>query len=136
MKRQTLLVTFCAILLSVVGCERKAAPVAVGPFDVNSETGMATGQALGIAFQVAGASGAEVTSDLSGSPQSSSRAEITLADDLKIKLQAMDEGNSVRFELNGKNFGNLERGDKVEIEKDRSVVVNGKNRTPAESPQK
>ena len=136
MKHQTLLVTFCAILLSVVGCERKAAPVAVGPFHVNSETGMATGQALGIEFKVAGASGAEVTSDLSGSPQSSSRVEITLADDLKIKLQAMDEGNSVSFELNGKNFGNLERGDKVEIEKDRSVVVNGKNRTPAESPPK
>ncbi len=134
MKHQTLLVTFCALLLLVAGCEKPAAPVTTGPFNVNSETGMATGQALGIDFNVAGADGAKVKSDLSGSPESSSRAEITLADDLKINLQTMDEGKSVRFELNGTDFGNLEKGDKVEIAKDRSVMVNGKSRTPAETP--
>lgn len=135
MKHQTSVVTLCAIFLSGGGCERKASSV-VGPFDVNGETGMATGQAFGIEFKAAGASGVEVKSDLSGSPESSSRTDITLADDLKIKLQTMDEGKSVAFELNGRKLGNLERGDKVEIEKGRSVVVNGKNRIPAESPPK
>lgn len=136
MKHQTFLATFCAILLSVMGYETSAAPVAVGPFHVNSETRMATGQAFGIDFKVAGASRAEVTSDISGSPTSSSRAEITLADDLKIKLQTMAKGQSVTFDLNGKSFGNLERGDKVEIGKGRSVMVNGRERVPAESSPK
>lgn len=136
MKHSTLPITFCALLLLVVGCEKKAAPVASGPLSVNGETGMATGQVLGIEFKVAGADGAKIKSDLSGSPQSPSRAEITLADDLKLKLQATNEGKSVSFELNGKSFGNLEKGDKVEIAKDRSVMVNGKNRTPGENTPK
>ncbi len=136
MKYRTILATFCAILLAVVGCERKETPVAVGPFNVSRDTGVATGQAFGIEFNVEGASGAEIKSDLSGSPKSSSRTEITLADDLKIKLQTINEGKSVTFELNGKNFGDLKRGDKVEIEKSRNVLVNGGKRTPENSPPK
>jgi len=48
----------------------------------------------------------------------------------------MNEGQSVTFELNGKNFGDLERGDKVEIEKSRNVLVNGGKRTSEKSPSK
>lgn len=134
MKFQTIIAATCA-LFALLGCEKKAVTTsAVGPFDVNGETGTATGQAFGIEFNVAGASGAEITSDLSGSPKSPSRAEIALADDLKINLATMDEGNSVTFELNGNTFGNLQRGDKVEIEKSRNVLVNGEMRTSGDSP--
>ena len=137
MKYKTIITTLCAVL-ALLGCDRKtiATSSEVGPFNVNGNTGKATGQAFGIEFNVAGASGAEVTSDLSGSPKSSSRAEITLADDLKIKLQTMNEGTSVTFDLNGKNFGTLERGDKVEIEKSRNVIVNGEMRTFEDSTPK
>lgn len=130
MKHQAILATFCAIL-SVVGCERKATQATVGPFDLKNDT--ATGQAFCIEFNVAGATGAEIASDLSGSSATPSQAEITLADDLKIKLQTKPESELVTFGLNGKSFGDLNAGDKVEIAKDRSVRVNGENRTTAES---
>lgn len=137
MKPQLLPISFCALLLSLLGCENKqTAPVTSGPFTVNSDTGIATGQVLGIDLKAAGADGAKVKSDLSGAPQSPSQAHITLADDLKLKLQTIDEGKSISLELNGKPFGNLAKGDKLEIAKDRSVTVNGKNRTPAENPAK
>jgi hypothetical protein len=130
MKHKKLIVLFCA-LLALLGCGKKEIAISseVGPFNVNSDTGTATGQAFGIEFNVAGASGAAVKSDLSGSPKSSSRTEITLADDVKINLQTMNEGTSVTFDVNGKKFGTLKRGDKVEIEKSRNVMVNGEKRT-------
>ncbi|MEZ5431230.1 MAG: hypothetical protein R3F31_08645 [Verrucomicrobiales bacterium] len=56
MKYHTRLTMFCAILLSVIGCEKKSPPVSVGPFDVNRDTGVATGEAFGIHFNVEGAS--------------------------------------------------------------------------------
>ena len=59
-----------------------------------------------------------------------------MADDLKIKLLVVKEGATATFELNGKNFGTLERGDKVAIAKDRSVTVNGTARTAGENPPK
>ena len=135
MKYWTIVTTFCAILLSLAGCERKATPV-ITAFDVDYDTGIASGHAYGIDFTVAGASGAEVTSKFSGSPKSISRTEITLADDVKIELETIDEGNSLTFQLNGKNFGKLARGDEVAIGEDRNVTVNGDNRTNAEDPTK
>lgn len=120
----------------MVGCDRKETPFTVGPFDVNGKTGVATGHAFGIEFNVEGAPGAEIKSNLSGSPESSSRTEITFAEDLRINLETMNEGESVTFELNGKNLGDLERGDKVEIEKSRNMLVNGGNRTPGNRPAK
>ena len=130
MKHQIILVTFCAIISSLVDCEKKPTPESAGPFHVNGETGSATGQAFGIEFIAEGASGVDVKSELSGSPQSSSRTEITWADDLKVELQTNNEGKSVAFELNGKSFGDLEKGHKVLIAKDRSLTVNGEKRTP------
>lgn len=137
MKHKTIITTFCA-LLALLGCDRKAISTSsvVGPFNVSSDTGIATGQAFGIEFKIAGASGAEIASDISSSSKSSSRTEITLADDLKIKLKTMNEGTSVTLDLNGKNFGTLERGDKVEIEKNRNVMVNGEKRTSEDSTPK
>lgn len=137
MNYKNIIATFCA-LLALLGCDKKTITTSseVCPFNVNGNTGMATGQAFGIEFKVAGASRVEVVTDISASPQSSSRAEIALADDLKIKLQTMTEGASVMFDVNGKNFGTLERGDKVEVEKSRNVMVNGDQRTSKASTPK
>ena len=133
MKLHTIIASLCALLFALVSCGRKTtSTTSVGPFNVDGDTGMATGQAFGIGFKAAGATGAEVTSNLSGSNQSSSRAEITLADDLKIALETAEEGDSVAFQLNGKKLGNLEKGDEVTIGEDRDVTVNGEKRTPAE----
>ena len=138
MKHQVVIATLCCLLLALSSCQKETASssVSVGPFNVNSDTGMANGQAFGIDFKAAGVSGAEVTFELHGNPQYSSRAEITLADDLNIELETVNEGNSVAFQLNGKKFGNLSKGDEVVIEEERNVTVNGEKRTPRKSPPK
>jgi hypothetical protein len=136
MKAKTILFTLCMLLLSLPGCNRKTVTTSasVASFSVNSDTGVATGQAFGIEFQAAGASGAAITSKAGGSPGSSSHMEIALADDLKIGLETRDDGNLVAFQINGKSFGNLKKGDKVEIAEDRSVMVNGGQRVSEASP--
>lgn len=136
MKPNTILFALCVLLLSLPGCNRRTVTTSasVAAFNVNSDTGVATGQALGIEFIAAGASGAAITSKASGSPESSSRMEIALADDLKIDLETMEEGKSVAFQMNGKSYGHLKTGDKVEIGKDRSVMVNGGQRVSEASP--
>lgn len=129
MKGKTVITLLCALVIALFGCERKpvTSSVSAGTWDVNSDTGITNGRAFGIDFRVAGTSGAEVTSERSGNPKYSSRVEITLADDLKIELETMDQRNSVAFKLNGNNLGNLQRGDEVAIDEDRNVTVNGEN---------
>ena len=137
MKHQTIITTLCALLIALLGCERKTTypPVSDGSFSVNSDTGMATGKdAFGIDFEVAGADRAESESEVHGNPKYSSRAKITLADDLTIELVTKHEGKLVSFRLNRRNFGDLKRGDKVVIDEERNVTVNGEKRTTAESP--
>jgi hypothetical protein len=131
MKNKALTLTvLSALLLPLLGCEKEEKkappPASVGPFQVNGDTGQATGEAFGIRFDVAGATGVDTKFDLSGNPGHSSKAEITLAEDLKIQLEPLEEGNPVAFHLNGKKIGDLERGSNVEIDKDRSVTINGK----------
>lgn len=132
MKHQVVLTIFCILLLALPSCQKGTASssVSVGPFNVNSDTGMANGQAFGIDFKAAGASRAEVSFELHGNPQHSSLAEITLAQDLNIELETMNDGNSVAFQLNGTKIGNLAKGDEVVIEEDRNVTVNGEERPP------
>lgn len=136
MKSRSLVVPVLALCLSSIGCETKTAtsPAVVETFQVDGNTGMAEGRVLGIDFNVEGATGAEISSEISGSPASPSHAELTLADDLKIDLKTTDEGGSVAFQLNGKSFGTLKKGDKVTVKKDRSVTVNGEARTSGAAP--
>ena len=137
MKYQKPIIPLCALLLALVGCEKKAAtlPVSDGTWTVNHDTGMATGKdAFGIDFEMAGATKVESKFDLSGNPENSSRVEVALADDLEIELVTMNGGDIVAFHLNGRKFGNLKRGDKVVIDEERNVTVNGETRPPAESP--
>ena len=132
-KKRISLVVLCAVLLPVVGCGRKATVVSGSTFSVDGRTGTATGQAFGIEFTVAGASGTEITSQTGGASTSSNRTEIILAGDAKIRLEMENEGKSVVFHLNGRHLGSLAQGDKVEITKDRHVTVNGKERAPADT---
>lgn len=129
MKQQITIAAFCVLLFALSGCQEQAGntSVAVGPFSVNSDTGLADGQAFGIEFEAMGASKSEVKFMLSGNSQDSSNASITLADDLHIKLKTMNEGKSVAFQLNGKEICNLAPGDKVVINEERNVTVNGKD---------
>jgi hypothetical protein len=107
--------------------------LSAGPFQVDSNTGLATGQALGIDFEVMGASWAQLKADLRPG-QSHGRTEITLADDVMIQLEMFSEGSAITFKLNGNNFDDLEEGDKVVIDEDRNVTVNGTAREPQAGP--
>lgn len=138
MKHKTIITTLCALLLALFGCERAAVShhVSDGAWHVDGNTGVATGKdALGIDFEVAGATSAASKCELHGDPRLSSWAEITLADDLKIRLVTRDEGEVIGFQLNGRQVGDLKRGDKVVIDEKRSVTVNGEKRTTADNPQ-
>ncbi len=138
MKHRAILAAFCTLVIALVGCERKTATFSVAPFEVNGDTGIATGEALGIDILVAGASEARLISSANLKPgepaQSSGRAEITLADDVEIELEMIPGGRSIAFQLNGKKFGDLERGDEVVIDEDRNVAINGTQREHRESP--
>lgn len=125
MKHPTRISISCALLLALVGCER--APV-------NSDAGMAEGKALGIDLVVARASRVETESEVHGNPQGSSRAEVTLGDDLRIEPVTMVGGQAVAFQLYGRSFCRLERGYEVGIDGERKVTVNGEERTITEDP--
>jgi hypothetical protein len=133
MKYKKIIAIFCA-LFALLGCDKEEilTPAKFGPFNVNTDTGVATGQAFGIEFSMVGATGAEFKTRLSGAVKIPSWAEITLAEDLKIRLQTIIGSTAVDFDFNGKNYGKLESGDKVEIDKSRNLIVNGEKRSPAE----
>lgn len=133
MKLKNIIALFCAFMV-LQGCDKEeiVTPAKFGPFNVNTDTGVATGQAFGIKFNMAGATGAEFKTRLTGAVKIPSWAEITLAEDLKFRLETMIGSSSVDFQFNGKNYGKLESGDKVEIDRSRNVMVNGKKRSPAE----
>ncbi len=126
MKRPISFFVYGILFMTLLGCQKQTAPptVSVGSFHVNSNTGFADGQAFGINFKAKRASRAKVNFNLSGNPKQSSSSTITLADDLKIELQTMDEGKSVAFQLNGRKICNLAKGDEVIVDEDRNVTVN------------
>lgn len=129
MRHQAILALLCGIGAALVACKSKPADFSVGPFDVDGDTGIATGRAMGVDFSVAGASEAEVRFDANLKPgepdKTSGNAEITLADDLRIELEMTEGGRSVGFRLNGKEMGDLEPGDRVVIDADKGVTING-----------
>lgn len=136
MKNILSFVMFGILLTSIVGCESQTSSVTSGPFHVDSDTGQATGEALGIHFEVAGANRAHNVSQLSaGEPeQTSGRTEITLADDLIIQLEMLEADGPISFNVNGSDFAALKRGDQVVIDEDRNVTVNGTKQGPLKPP--
>jgi hypothetical protein len=136
MKRPLTLALFCTLLLAVIGCESQKSSVISGPFHVDSNTGRATGQALGVTFEVAGATGVRTVNQLAaGTPEhTSARIEITLADDLILRLEMLEGGGPISFKVNGSDFAALKKGDKVVIDENRNVTVNGTLRGPLKPP--
>lgn len=126
MKTPILISTFCFLLFALTSCKDGSSSnsIAVGPFEVDSETGMGRGQAFGIDFEVAGATRSQVKFDLHGTPGTSSKAEIIFADDRKIELETSDGGESVMFKYNGEEVGSLKKGDQVEISEEGVVTTN------------
>lgn len=134
MNYKPIIAVVVTLLLASLGCGNNATPVNVGPFSVDGDTGVATGQAFGIKFNTARGTKVEVISvalDSSGTVQ---RAAITLADDLRIDLQTVEGAESATFQLNGRQFGILQAGDAVGIDEERNVTVNGDKRTAMENP--
>lgn len=131
MKRNATPAILCFLLLTAFGCQQQvstalsSSTVSVGPFSVDSESGLADGQAFGVDFKAMGASSVSVKFNLSGNPAQSSVSTIKLADDLSIELQTISDGDLVDFRLNGTKICDLEKGDKVVIDEERNVTVNG-----------
>lgn len=133
MKTEVTLALFFILLTSPVGCDAETSTVSSGPFHVDGKTGRATGRALGITFEVSGATGVETKNLLkAGEPeQNTAQTEITLADDVLIHLEMLEGGSPISFQLNGNDFGALKEGDNVVIDEKRNVTV---NRTPRRTP--
>lgn len=126
----------CLLLLALVGCggtSTPAIPPTTGDFVKNSD-GVGTARVLGIDFSVRVDSSGSTTDDaihanLVDPEQSSARKRFTLGDDITIQLDSVDEA-VVRFMFNDQDFGTLDVGDKVVIDDERNVEVNGTPRSP------
>lgn len=126
--KQTLALAISGIVLaSLLGCVGEKTSISSGSFHVDSNTGLAIGEALGIEFEVANATGVHTVSQLSaGKPEhTSAQLEIKLAEDLTIRLEMLEAGGPVSLEVNDVEITTLNAGDRVVIDEDRNVTVNG-----------
>ncbi len=122
--------------LALVGCGRTSAPPippTAGDF-VKNNNGVGTARVFGIDFSVrvnsrgARTDGA-IDANFADLEQSGARKRFTLGDDISIQLVSVDE-SEVRFMFNDQDFGALTVGDKVVIDDERNVEVNGTLRSP------
>ena len=137
-------VLLCGLLLALVGCGRNSTseiPSTTSADIVSNQSGIGTAQIFGIDFRVNatsnGASGEHVYFK-SSKPNSSepdnliSRKRFTFGDDIAIQLDRISESN-VQFMFNDQDFDDLNVGDKVVIDDERNVEVNGTPRLPRTS---
>lgn len=123
-------------LLTLVGCSGPAAPAippTAGDF-VKVEDGVGSARAFGIDFfapvnEDGATTEAAIDANLTDPQQSSASKRFTLGDDIAIELQSID-ATKVQFRFNGQDFGTLDVGDKVVIDDERNVDVNGTPRSP------
>ena len=126
-------------MLAIVGCSESSAPPippTAGDFVKNND-GFGTAQVFGIDFSVhVNASGTGTDDAIHANfvepEQSSARKRFTFGDDITIQLDSVD-ASQVRFMFNDQDFGVLNVGDKVVIDDERSVEVNGTPRLPNSS---
>lgn len=106
-----------------------------GDFVKNSD-GHGTAWVWDIYFDVAepvgGSAGSKYSGTSSGAFPENNKGQMTfnVGSDVNIRLQRVP-GRPVLFELNDQTYGTLDPGDKVVIDKERSVTVNGTVRKPA-----
>lgn len=124
------------LLLAILGCRQEVEspiPPTAGDF-VSNDNGVGTAQAFGIQFRLPAAAGSATTEDLihadfNDFDKSTASKKFTLGDDVVIELNSVD-AKTVRFRLNGQDFGMLQVGNQVEIDAERQVKVNGTARSP------
>lgn len=124
------------LLLAFVGCgetSKPTIPPTTGDF-ANNNDGVGTAQVFGVDFSVhVDSSGASTDDAIHANfvepEQSSARKRFTLGDDITIQLDSVDE-SEVRFMFNDQDFGTLNVGDRVVIDDERNVEVNGSPRSP------
>ena len=142
MRHQWIFTTFCTLLIALVGCGEKISTKKVGTFPptagdfVKNLDGRGTAQVWGMTFDVAepndGASGSSFEGTLSHSEKTDARHTITMGDDVNIRLEKVP-GSGITFQFNGENYGTLEVGDNVVIDKERNVTVNGTGHRPEDA---
>ncbi len=124
------------LLLALVGCGSNSTPPippTSGDF-VKNQDGLGTAQVLGIDFRVKAKSSGTSTQDaiqanFVDADKSTARKRFTIGDDIAIQLESVDK-TEVRFVLNDQDYGSLNVGDKVVIDDERNVEVNGTRRLP------
>ena len=130
-----LLATYCTLLAALAGCgqaTKDTYPPSSGDYVKNSG-GLGTAKVWGISFDVeepvGESTGSRFNGSLSSEPEkTNARIEITIGD-VKIRLEKVP-GSPITFEFNDKKYRTLEVGDKVSIDKERNVKVNGSSREP------
>ena len=123
------------VLLTLVGCggtPTPAIPPTAGDFVKNND-GAGTARVFGIDFSVrvkavSASTDDSIKANFVDPEQSSARKRFTLGDDITIQLDSVDQ-SKVRFLFNEQNFGTLNVGDKVVIDDERKVEVNGTPRS-------
>lgn len=129
------------LLLLLTGCGGNVEvpiPPTAGDF-VDNQNGTGTARVFGIDFQVS-VEGKGVRSEgtihanLVEADKSEATKSFTMGDDVSVQLESIDE-SEVRFVFNDQNYGTLQVGDKVVIDDQRAVQVNGTPRTPATAEQ-
>ena len=137
MKHQFVSITLCMLVLALVGCRDKnqahppTYPPSEGDFVKNID-GRGTAQIWSIDFEVAETVGRTVASHFEGGLHSdpektNARVNITLGDDVKIRLEKIP-GSPITLQFNNEDYGTVEVGDKVVIDKERNVSINGQVR--------
>jgi len=124
------------MLLAVLGCGETSTP-AIPPIDdtfVKNDNGVGTARVFGIDFNArTHSSGASnefaIDANFVDAEDSSAMVRFTLGDDITIQLDSIDE-SEVRFLFNDQDFGTLNVGDKVNIDDDRNIEVNGTSLSP------
>jgi hypothetical protein len=124
------------LLMGLVGCSGSSQPV-IPPTSsdfVKNDGGVGTARVFGIDFQVHVESSGAGTDDAIAvnfvdPEKTGARKRFHFGDEVTIQLDSVD-GSEVTFVLNDQDFGTLKVGDKVVIDAERKVQVNGTARLP------
>jgi hypothetical protein len=129
MKQRLFFVTCCAILVAVGGCGKASHstyPPTSGDF-VKNENGHGAAKVWGIAFDVTdvagGGSSSHFTGSLNSDPEKTDARNDFSMGDVRIRLEKVP-GKPLSIRLNDKEYGALNIGDKVSIDKERKMKVN------------
>lgn len=127
------------MLVVLVGCSESPVPQipsTTGDF-VKNDSGVGTAKVFGIDFSVNVNSSGTIAGDAIDAnfvdvEKSTARKRFTIGDEITIQLDSIGQ-SEVRFLFDEQDFGSLTVGDKVVIDDDRNVQVNGTPRVPSGS---